>query len=796
MRNRLVKRRIFLAASTISLVPHVALADTWDAGGGASTSWSLPANWALDAVPASGADVVFATAGSSAVIDGTSRTVGLITFNLGTPFTLSASGGADLTINTGITTTGSPAAYAISAPINLGADNAWNIGAATTLDISGVVAGGFGITKTGDGRVILSNSNTYSGATIINGGTLEISTGTTTIVGGFAALGTSNPLNPDNLILNGGALRYTHTGSFGSSGAHDAGQIDRTFSIGTFGGTIDVSGNGPLNLYTASAIGLPGSGARTLTLTGTFVNNTDGTSHYDAIGGVLGDNGGPTTLVKDGSGEWVLTNANTYTGGTIINAGTLLLAHGDNRMWSGGSLTINAGGQLELFTGDSAFPLESITQEVTQLSGAGRIRLNSGTLWASNSTGMTSTFSGTIDDTDPDGNTTKETGGNIAKRGFGTLILSGSNNSYTGRTLVQAGVLEITTIADAGVNSSIGASTIANPAANLVIGSDFVSGTLRWVGATSQSSNRNFTLAAGGGGFDASGTGAASLTLSGAMTGPSGGSQTLTLSGSNTANNTLAGQIVNGTDGNVTSLAKAGSGKWVLTNTSNTYTGPTSISSGTLSLAVASTNNISASSSINVSAGAHLDVTGLTSGALSLSSGQSLGGNGTVWGNVTVNGSVSPGSSVGELTATGSVDLAPAGTYVWEISDADDTPGGAGVRWDHLEVQSLSISATTGSKFTIQVVGLPGTGGPDLDNFDPNISYTWVIATATGAITGFDADKFSIDLSLLTNNNTPTGPFRVFTSGGELRLQYVPEPGSALLTVVAAATLLRRNRRR
>jgi fibronectin-binding autotransporter adhesin len=539
---------------------------------------------------------------------------------------------------------------------------------------------------------------------------------------------------------------------------------------------------------------LPGSGARTLTLTGTFVINTDGTNQYNSIGGLLADNGGPTSLIKNGSGEWVITGANTYTGGTTINAGTLLLAHGDNRLWPGGSLTINAGGQLELFTGDSAFASELITQEVVQLSGAGRIRLNAGTLWASNSTGMTSTFSGTIDDTDVDTDISKETGGSIAKRGFGTLILTGSN-SYTGKTLVQAGTLEVTTLADAGVNSSIGASTVANPAENLVLGSESVSGTLRWVGSTSQSTNRNFTLAAGGGGIDASGGGAATLTLTGAMTAPSGGSQTFTLSGTNTGNNTLAGQIVNGTSGNVTSLVKSGPGKWVLSHANNTYTGPTSINAGSLALSAASGNNISSSASIAVATGAHLDVTGLTGGALTLSSSQTLSGGGTVWGDVTVNGIVSPGASVGNLTTTGSQTWAPGGDYVWEISDATEGAGGNGVRWDHLSLQSLSISATSGSKFTLQVVALPGGGGPELDNFDPLIGYTWTVATASGAITGFSADKFDIDLSLLTNNNSPIGNFVLFTSGSELRLRYVPEPSSALLAVVGAAALLQRRRR-
>ena len=57
----------------------------------------------------------------------------------------------------------------------------------------------------------------------------------------------------------------------------------------------------------------------TLTLTGT---NTG----YNTLAPVIGDNSGATSLVKSGTGTWVLTGSNTFSGTTTINAGTLKLA--------------------------------------------------------------------------------------------------------------------------------------------------------------------------------------------------------------------------------------------------------------------------------------------------------------------------------------------------------------------------------------------------------------------------------------------------------------------------------------
>jgi autotransporter-associated beta strand protein len=139
-------------------------------------------------------------------------------------------------------------------------------------------------------------------------------------------------------------------------------------------------------------------------------------------------------------------------------------------------------------------------------------------------------------------------------------------------------------------------------------------------------------------------------------------------------NITLSGVLSN--DGAVNgALTKTGAGSLTLANNNN-YSGLTTISAGTLTLSGAFTNNLSASTTIEIAGGAILNVSGLTSGRLVLANGQTLKGSGTITGNVTVGGTarVSPGTSTGQLSITGSLDVsaAGAGALRYELS----TPAG------------------------------------------------------------------------------------------------------------------------
>jgi len=203
---------------------------------------------------------------------------------------------------------------------------------ANTLDaiLANNGTGATALIKSGAGEWVLGGLNTYTGVTTINGGTLSVST---LALGGSASGIGSSTNAAANLVINGGALQYTGSGA----------TTDRLFTIGSAGATIDASGTGALNLSNAGSIVYTGTNiSPTLTLTG---SNTGA----NTLAAILANNGtGATSLVKNGAGDWLLTGASTYTGGTTINNG-LLEVSGNNALGgAGGPVTVASGATLRL----------------------------------------------------------------------------------------------------------------------------------------------------------------------------------------------------------------------------------------------------------------------------------------------------------------------------------------------------------------------------------------------------------------------------------------------------------------
>lgn len=186
------------------------------------------------------------------------------------------------------------------------------------------IGGSTGLTKNGSGQLTLSGgANTYTGTTILNGGTVSVSVlangGSPSDIGAAA----NSVLN---LVLNGGTLQYTGTGA----------SIDRLFTLSTAGGAIDGSGAGPLTLNNTGEFGDTGNGPRTLTLKGSAVGNT--------FAPVLADYGGATALTISGTGKWILTGNNVNSGVTTINGGVLQIgAGGANGSLGTGNIVDNGG---------------------------------------------------------------------------------------------------------------------------------------------------------------------------------------------------------------------------------------------------------------------------------------------------------------------------------------------------------------------------------------------------------------------------------------------------------------------
>ncbi|MFM8292358.1 MAG: beta strand repeat-containing protein, partial [Planctomycetia bacterium] len=164
----------------------------------------------------------------------------------------------------------------------------------------------------------------------------------------------------------------------------------------------------------------------------------------------------------------------------------------------------------------------------------------------------------------------------LTKSGGGTFRIDSTANTFMGATAIQDGVVEVPSIAAAGVASSLGSGTGANATINL--GNLGTSGTLRYIGTTSATTNRTLNLSGttGGGAIENDGDGA--LVMSSAVT-VANGSKTLALGGTGTAANTI-GAIGEPGTGDL-SVVKDGPGLWRLTGVS-TFEGGLTVRNGTV----------------------------------------------------------------------------------------------------------------------------------------------------------------------------------------------------------------------
>ncbi|MCX6995586.1 MAG: autotransporter-associated beta strand repeat-containing protein, partial [Kiritimatiellaeota bacterium] len=162
------------------------------------------------------------------------------------------------------------------------------------------------------------------------------------------------------------------------------------------------------------------------------------------------------------------------------------------------------------------------------------------------------------------------------------------------------------------------------------------------------SSNRAISLdgTTGGATLEASGSGALNLSSTAAIV-SGAGSKTLTLTGTSTGANTLAGIVQDNSVANKTALTKDGVGKWILSG-ANTYTGKTTVSGGTLALS----GGGKVSSVIDIATGGKIDVTTATASTYTLGSGAVMTNNGTFAGGLIVGSGaqVSGGGSYGPVT--------------------------------------------------------------------------------------------------------------------------------------------------
>ncbi len=355
-------------------------------------------------------------------------------------------------------------------------------GGSGDIAVSGAIAGTVTtLTKSGTGNLILSSaSNAYTGATTITGGTLALS--------GSGAIPTTN------LVLNGGVLAMQGTFSLplgNGTGAVQFGAAGGGFAA--YGGALSINGFTGTPVWGTTNHFLPtggalifgstiadnvvtwtnnfslGTAARTITVN----DNVNTTADYANISSVISSGAGGG-ITKNGAGLLELSGSNTYTGATLVSAGTLNLQNNNALGTGSAGATVSSGAALEL-QGGVTVANEALTISGTGVNGNGALRSVSGAnTWNNNITlaadaTVTSSTSGNLLTIgtynvntitmgantltmDGAGNTlinssvgvSGNTGG-FVKNGTGTTTFRGLANNYTGTTTVNAGTLILDT---------------------------------------------------------------------------------------------------------------------------------------------------------------------------------------------------------------------------------------------------------------------------------------------------------------------------------------------------------------
>ena len=340
---------------------------------------------------------------------------------------------------------------------------------------------------------------------------------------------------------------------------------DRTLTNLIFGDTATATaGNWILDNNAVSTNNLILAGS-----TPTLTVNALGTAMTATISAIIEGTAG---LTKAGAGTLTLTGVNTYTGGTVVSGGTLSINADSALGGTAGGLTFSANGTLNGTNNGTNAPTLVATRTVTLNSGAIMTLSNSVT----GSTGLTIS-------------------GPVTGAGGVAIFTSGNANNFNLNSTANT----FTDSLNSGRDTTLAVNSLADsPTAsgNLRFGNGSTRGGIisYGVGAivplTLNNRRLELTGTTGGGTLDSSAATANCITVNTDLWVSGVGAKTLTLQGSNTGANTLAGKITDGT-GSVIALTKTGTGTWILTG-ANSYSGTTTITTGSLQLGSGSTTGV------------------------------------------------------------------------------------------------------------------------------------------------------------------------------------------------------------
>lgn len=647
-----------------------------------------------------------------------------------------AAGGGTLTLSglggVGIDMTSAGQNLTITAPLVLGSTQGWNVATGRTLTLSGGVGGGpNGISLNGVGNVTFANAvaSSYTGTTTVNGGLLTVnyatagltsdnlSSGSSLATGGaqvnfLAAANITNNQTLTGLTLNPGWSYFSQGRGSNGKMIVNLGTITRS-GVGATAYIATTSNNSLFTTTTASTSGILGGWA-VYANNGGAVNATNFARGAATAGAPLAiappaytndvwaaGNNTTVTLASNGAYGDVTTNSLRF----AANASSTVNLSGTNTITSGGILVSAdiATGNSNTITGGTLTGAAGADLIVHQF-GLGTTSLAINSIIADNTSATALTKTGP------------------------SLLTLGAANTFTGGVYLNQGETKLTP------GGSLNSNKVTFPNNSSAILS------LGGVGTTVGSINTSPVLAA------------TLPVIQNANATPA------VLSVNAVTNGTFAGNLQNGIGGGSLGLSKTGGAVQTLNGT-NTYTGPTTISDGTLFVK----NSLTTSPLITVTSPGILNV---TTNGLTVGSGSTLAGTGTVQGSVTqvAGANLTPGT----LGTTGTLAIGALNLSSGANLNLDVLTGGSS---DRVNVAG-ALTLPAGQVINVNLAGT-GAGTPgatytlftygSLANFTP-ASFT-IAAGGTGGLTYTFADTGSAITLSISGTAATTSDWTLATGG-------------------------------
>ncbi len=680
---------------------------------------------------------------------------------------------------------------------------------------------GTGLLVNATGRMIVTGTTAISGTGVVGTGALTVGSGglfstqtldlrgyltaPAVVVGGANTSGVVTNL----AIGSGGLLLSGQNITFNAATAGQAG------SEITLTGNVTASGANTL-AFNADALLLSGvTGRINMGATSrTWTINDNTTTVNLPIAGAAG-------LIKEGAGTLTFggANANTYTGDTLINGGTIRLLKTAGRDALAGNVFINNGGSLLWSTSNQIADSKDIT-----LVAGGFMNLQ----------GQSEVFNNFT----KTGGAITSTGGNITILGLMNITGGGSNVGNASETGFRY------TINSGGVTTANTTSFVGSGTDAMLIGGNTSNRITRFIAGSGGVTLQNNTISLNRGPVQADPliiTQGSEFVLQGTLTASgtnnfnqnsdllgvsnlnlNGGTRTFNITGGTTtvnlevvSNNLEATVALTTATATAGGIEKTGAGTLVLSRV-NTYTGNTTINGGTFRLA--STGSIDASARITVAPDAIYNVASVA--GYSVKGGQTLEGGGSVVGATTIASAavLSVGTVGGDTTqtlsfsaglnlSTGSttrLDLvAPSFTSLDHFNNNPvGSPGynayiashGNDVGGDHDRVQVTgTLNQATGALIVVYPTTFAPVSGQIYNLFDWSVAFN--ASGNLGALQRNGAADSDTDLDL--PDISATGlmwDISHFATSGVIVV--VPEPGRAMLLIVGTLICVFSRRRR